>query len=654
MLYIDSYPGLYFNGRRRTSTALSTLSHEFQHLIHWNYDPFEVTFFNEGLSEYSEFICGFEIRSPLGYFGNPNVALTLWNNVIEDYSRAALWTRFAAEQYGTAFLRNFVQAKDPSTGSPLTGIPSFERALAQSGSSKTFNATLQNFFLANWLGSASSDPSLRYAAPLPGRPKARGDYVDPNIQRTDTLPQQAAHYIRFESARNFRATMSFPSSVVVRAIETGPGGIRIRDVSSGVEYSSPELASVYTSLVFVVTNVHPVQSMTYSYNVSGELLRFVVEEVHDSGTPHAYSTGFAPYLGFGNNGHSRGMAVRFQPAVKQNVLRKARMMVMFNQEFTNGTALPGDNKDFLFHVWRDRNGRPGDDVIPPFLVTVDRTVYPIDTFVDIDLSPYQNALTNLTGPVYIGFMEDSDDSVGTYVATDNFITEDFSYVYRGPTHPVAPNTWQTMREVSALNNNSLDGFNLMMRAVFEYSDSSAAPVLSLGYLQNPLLSEYIDVIAACSDELRATSLAGTLTQGTTIAPLRFYNIPGTAKVFIDSSQQLKGSGTISLKVRGAKKFGVFYADTSISLSARLLKVGESAEVSTPGGAVSVFFEPGSVSNPLYVTAFDGSNDPRNSPGAVKPLSRSFFLGPSEVVLNRLSTLRVSGIPIDESMTIARM
>lgn len=646
MLYIDSYPGLYFNGRRRTSTALSTLSHEFQHLIHWNYDPYEVTFFNEGLSEYSEFLCGFELRSPLGYFGNPNVALTLWNNVIEDYSRAALWTRFVAEQYGTTFLRNFVQ-------NPNTGIPAFEQALAQSGVSKSFSTTLQNFFTANWLGSGASDPGLRYSTQLAGRPKTRGDYVDPNVQRTDTLPQQTAHYIRFESARNFRAVLNFPSTLVVRAIESGSSGSRIRDVASGTEFTSPQLGTVYTSVVFVVANTQPVQSSTYSYTATGELLHFIVEELHDSGTPHPTSAGFAPYIGFGNNGHSRGMAVRFQPAVKGNVLRKARMMVMFNQEFSNGTALPADQKDFLFHVWRDRNGRPGDDIIPPFLVTVDRTTYPIDTFVDIDLGPYQSSLTNLAGPVYIGFMEDSDDSVGTYVATDNFVPEDFSYVYRGPTHPVAPNTWQTMREVSALNNNSLDGFNLMMRAVFEYSDSSAAPVLALGYLQNPLLSEYIDVIAASPDELRAGSLTGSLTQGSASVPLRFYNVPGTAKVFIDTSQQLKSSGTISLKVRGARKFGIFFADTAVSLSARLLKAEEPATLSTPSGAVTISFEPGSVSSPLYVTAFDGPNNPQSATIASKAQAMTFFLGPAGVTLGRLSMVRVTGPAIGESMTIAR-
>jgi hypothetical protein len=447
--------------------------------------------------------------------------------------------------------------------------------------------------------------------------------------------------------------LNFPSSVVVRAIESGPAGSVVRGVVSGIEFTSPLLGSVYSSLVFVVMNTQPVQSATYSYSVSGELLHFIVEELHDSGTPHASSAGFAPYIGFGNNGHSRGMAVRFQPAVNGNVLRKARMLVMFNQEFSNGTALPADQKDFIFHVWGDRDGRPGTDLIPPFLVTVDRTVYPIDSFVDIDLSPYQGALTNLKGPIYIGFMEDSDDSVGTYVATDNLVPEDFSYVYRGPTHPVAPNAWQTMREVSALNNHTLDGFNLMMRAVFEYSDSSAAPVLTVGYLQNPLLSEYIDVIAASPDELRFGSLTGTMTQGSASQPLRFYNVPGTAKVFIDTSQQLKTNGTISLKVRGAKKFGIFYADTTVSLSARLLKADEPASLSTPGGAVTVSFDPGTVSRPLYVTAFDGPNNPQSAVMPTGAQSMMFFLGPADARLERPFTIRVTGTAVGESMTLAR-
>jgi hypothetical protein len=640
MLYIDSYPGIFFSGQRRTSTALSTLSHEFQHLIHWNYDPGEATFFNEGLSEYSEFLCGLTLRSPLGYFGNTNLAVTVWNGTVEDYSRAALWTRFAAEQYGVSFLKKFVQ-------NTARGTTAFSQSIVQAGYSGTFESTLRNFFIANWLGTKGPDPAYRYLTSLGGRPIVRSSYVDPNAQRTDTLNQQSVHYVSFSSARNFRVTFTLPASVTVRAVEDGTP-VKVAELSDGVEFAS---ASVATSVVFVVMNTSPGIPLTYSYMATGESLHFVMEESHDSGTPHAFSTESAPYLGFGNNSIARGMSVRFKPAIKGNLLRKARMLVMFNQEFSNGTALPTDDKDFMVHVWKDQNGRPGEDLIPPFLVTVDRAVFPVGSFVDIDFTPYENLLTNLEGFIYVGFIEDADDSVGTYVAVDNYTPDDYSYVYRGPNHKTAPNTWATMREISALNNNMLDGFNLMMRAVFEYSDSSAPPRMSVGYLQNPLFSEYVDVIAASADELRATSLTGTMTQTSGTTALRFAAIPNTVLAYIDTSQRLKATGAVSFKVRAAKKFGIYYTDTTVTLNGRLLRGGEPASLSSPSGEMVVQFENGAFSQPVFVTAFDGVSDPM----VVFPETtgrKTFSLGPLGTELESPATIRISGAGIGQTKTIA--
>ena len=647
MLYIDSNPGIYFSGTRRTSTALSTMAHEFQHLIHWNYDPYEVAFFNEGLSEYAEYLCGFNLRSPAGYLANPNVVLMGWDGSLEDYSRAALWTRYVADQYGLKFLKNLTQ-------NPYTAIQGFEMSLTQSGFSRTFAATMMNFFTANWMGSVGQDPVYRYKDQMTVRPSLKGEYLDPNIQQADTLRQQAVQYLSFSGARNFRITFVVPAGVAVRAIESSPASVRIRDVTSGVEFTSPELGSTYTSLVFIVGNSQPVLPAMYSYAAEGELLHFVVEERHDSGIPHTAVVGSAPYIGFGNNATTLGMAVRFQPAVSGNVLRKVRMMVAFNQEFSGGTALPVDRKNFVFHVWGDRNGRPGSDIIAPFLVNVDRTVSPFGSFVDIDLSAYEKSLTNLPGTIYVGFMEDLGDSVGTYVAVDNYVSDDYSFVFRGPNYTRLPNVWETMREVSAFNNHEQDGFNLMMRAVFEYSDSSAAPPLAIGYLQNPLLSEFIDVVAASPAELRMGSVSGTLSQTSGSSTLRFYGIPGTTKVFIDTSQKLKGSGTVSVRVRAAKKYGVFYADTTISLNARLLKADAPATVSVPSGSVSIAFDAGSVLQPIYITLCDGLNNPQPGPVSPSKLLKIFSLGPAGIKLDRACTVSVSGLTDDNGITLAML
>jgi hypothetical protein len=646
MLYIDSYPGIYFSGQRRTSVALSTLAHEFQHLIHWNYNPSEITFFNEGLSEYAESLCGYPLRSPAGYFGNANVMLTGWTSTVEDYSRAALWTRFISEQYGLGFIRNFTQ-------NVSGGILGFEQSVSKSGYSRTFASTAVNFFTANWLGATGSDSTYRYKTPLSLRPSLKMDFVDPNVQRVDTVVLQGAQYVSFASARNFRITFTLPAGVSVRGIESGPSALRVRDVASGLEYTSPELGTQFTSVVFVVSGLQPAASATYSYAAAGETAHFIVEESYDSGTPHAFAPGYAPYIGFGNNATTLGMAVRFQPEVRGNVLHKARMMLAFNQEFSNGTASATDSKNFVFHVWGDQNGRPGSDIIQPFLVSVDRTLYPYGNFVDIDLSAYQSKLTNLAGPVYLGFTEDVGDTVGTYLGVDSSGVGDYSYVYRGPNYARRPNTWETMSEVSAVNNHQFDGYNLMMRAVFEYSDSSAAPALVLGYLQNPLLSEYIDVITASSDDLRAASLTGALTQGAGSSSLKFSGVPGTSKVFIDTTQQLKGSGTVSIRVRGAKRFGVYYADTTVTLNARLLKTDEPTTLSTPSGAVAAIFEAGSVKGSVYLTAFDGLNDPQIDISRPRSAQSVFALGPAGVVLGRGSSVIIRMTNLNESSTLAQ-
>ncbi|GEM_PF-1319396 len=649
MLYVDSYPSIFFNNTRRTSLVLPTLAHEFQHLIHWNYDPREITFFNEGLSEYAEALCGYSLRSAAGYLRDTNVPLLSWSRSLDDYSRAALWTRFLAEQYGLPFLRRFTQ-------NPLNGVPGFEMSLSDVGIAANFDVTVQNFFTANWIGANTLAPlTHRYSSAIGGRPALSSRYLDPNMTTNSTVVQQGVQYFEFSpGAKDFRITFSGDGGLKVRAIETGEGIVRVRDVPIGSPFTSPEFGTRLSSIVFVVSNSALSTTARFSFVSSGEVVRFVTEEKYDDGTPDPFLPGIAPYVGFGNNSTSRGIAVRFHPVVSGNVLRGARVMVAFNQEFVNGTALPNDDRDFMFHVWGDNNGRPGRDLIPPFLVTVNRSEYPVGTFVDIDLSPYASRLTNLTGPIYLGFMEDADDSVGTYAAVDNSTLTDYSYVYRGPNHPRAPDKWETFREVSALNNNILDGFNAMFRAIFEYSDSSAAPRLALGYLQNPVLSEFVDVVVSSQDELRPGSLSGSFTQTSGTSALKLFPIPRSMKAFIDTSQRFSASGAVTIRARGAKRFGVHYADTSLTFAARLLKKDERGSIATLDGEFAVEIDEGGVQKETYLTALRGVPFPDDLGPELRKAEHVFSVGPLGLALALPATLRYRGDGRWEEWTLARL
>jgi hypothetical protein len=93
-------------------TYEATVAHEFQHLLHYELSPGDVTFMNEGCSMYSEFLCGYGIDPDYmnSYFFTPDNSLTEWGdqgdiNILADYGAAALWTMYLADRYGPEYLR---------------------------------------------------------------------------------------------------------------------------------------------------------------------------------------------------------------------------------------------------------------------------------------------------------------------------------------------------------------------------------------------------------------------------------------------------------------------------------------------------------------------------------------------------------------------
>jgi hypothetical protein len=104
ILYIDIYPTMVYQDTLTYSRVLATIAHEFQHLIHANYegDEPQSVFINEGLSEFAEVLSGYSTRSFTDYFNHSNRPLLSWNygDPIPDYSRASLFFTYLFEQVG--------------------------------------------------------------------------------------------------------------------------------------------------------------------------------------------------------------------------------------------------------------------------------------------------------------------------------------------------------------------------------------------------------------------------------------------------------------------------------------------------------------------------------------------------------------------------
>jgi immune inhibitor A len=144
----------YAGGVDRPYVYDSTLAHEFQHLIHNDFNPSDDAFMNEGCSMYAEYLNGFGIDPSYinSFFYTPDNSLTDWGdqgdiNILADYGQAALWTMYLSDHYGgAATITYFVQAGIP-------GIGGVNNALAHFNYLQRFDDVFQDWKLANLIRS---------------------------------------------------------------------------------------------------------------------------------------------------------------------------------------------------------------------------------------------------------------------------------------------------------------------------------------------------------------------------------------------------------------------------------------------------------------------------------------------------------------------
>lgn len=653
ILYIDSYPGIYYNNTRNPERPLSTLAHEYQHLIHYNYDRDEATFINEGLSEVAEVICGYPLRSPSTYFNNPDVPLFDWNNisgnVLADYARAALFTLYYTEQLGDGVLKRVVQE-------PANGAQGLNNVLSSIGAGYDFTQLLTNWFIANYLNDKTVDSKYGYTYPISGKPKEVNFHTDPNVNVTNqSVWGYAVDYIAFAYGESLKVTFTASSSLLkIKAIKLGQNVKQIVDVPIGTQFSVPEFGSTVTMVIFAVINTGST-SATYSYSSQGRQVAFYVETAYDDGTPDRFS-GQANFLGFGNNRIGYGWAVKFVPEVSVNQLVNAKILAAFAQEFSGSNIPANAPKDFYFHVWSDNNGLPGNDIITPFVFSTNRPSYD-GQFLTIDLSPYASQLKNL-GTIYIGFTE--NDTIGTYVGMDSTTKTNYTYAFFGPGHPTRPNQWVPMENLQLSDGTSLRGWNMMMRATFAYTDTTR-PTLVVGFFQNPIFSERLDVFVASQSKLNKSNLSGTLTQGSNVVNLVFQPVPNSNdKVFVDNNITLSSSGTIEIRVRGTTKYGFIYSDTAYTFNVQFLQSVSGGYIASTDGKMEVQFPRNSLKGDAYIIAFAGNSDVTNAEidKINSKLSQIYTVSPVGYELTNpailkiyLDPMKISSIPIDE-LTIA--
>ena len=143
----------------------STLAHEWQHLLHHEYNPGGELWMNEGCSMYSEFLCGYGIDPDYmnSYFATPDNSLNEWGdqgdiNILADYGAVAAWCMYLADRYGAEILRYYFLL---GYYYGITGIEGIDYALYFSKYNERFPEVYRDWKLANFIR-ADSPGSGKY------------------------------------------------------------------------------------------------------------------------------------------------------------------------------------------------------------------------------------------------------------------------------------------------------------------------------------------------------------------------------------------------------------------------------------------------------------------------------------------------------------
>lgn len=203
----------------------STLSHEFQHMIHWYQHPVDLSWTNEGMSVLAQHINGYSTDGlDVSFLQTPDTQLNDWSGDISQdavhYGAGYLFMDYFAEHYGGySVLKELLQ--DPA--SPPTN---FDHVLAHHGYSDRFEDVLHKWFIANFV----QDTTVYQGAY--GYPSIQGLALTPQhsinsypLLQSDSVHQYAAEYYNLQPTGNSGTlTVGLTGSPTVHIIDNSPLG----------------------------------------------------------------------------------------------------------------------------------------------------------------------------------------------------------------------------------------------------------------------------------------------------------------------------------------------------------------------------------------------------------------------------------------------
>jgi len=248
------------------NSTLSVLAHEFEHMIHWNMDPDEDSWVDEGCAEYAMYLYGYP--DPItGFPSNPDNNLIAWGQTWSDYIQTYLWTLYLAEHYGGAPTIRALVAE------PANSIAGVENTLAGQGYAATFEEVFVDWTIANFLDDPGIDAgqygySWIDLPPFAAYPQS--SYPVPLTQAT--VNDWAADYVRFVDGEPLTlyyqgSNTSFFSVPLLKLDDVAQTIVEfaVLDTLQDATIPAPYFGSAYDTLIMVSAHISSEGTDLYSY-----------------------------------------------------------------------------------------------------------------------------------------------------------------------------------------------------------------------------------------------------------------------------------------------------------------------------------------------------------------------------------------------------
>jgi immune inhibitor A len=206
--------------------TISSLAHEFQHMIHANLDRNEESWVNEGFAELASFLNGYDTGGwDYAFAGDMDLPLTFWPPDVagEHYGQAFLVMTYFLDRFGE-------EATKALVATAANGLDAIDEVLAHigafdpaSGQPMVAEDVLQDWAVAMLLQDRRVGDGRYAYASYPSAPEASVNQVVwecPAMTTSETVQQYGVDYIEIDCRGDF--TLSFDGQQYSRVVPADP------------------------------------------------------------------------------------------------------------------------------------------------------------------------------------------------------------------------------------------------------------------------------------------------------------------------------------------------------------------------------------------------------------------------------------------------